>query len=273
LVVVRHLWGLASVAGLLVLVSCGLFGLLTAFDDEPTGSGPSALTFAFLALSGGVVVAVGVVARGDGSEGLAKARRILGGVGLFVTPVAAALCLLNLGTAPSTALVFLLVTVAALVLWVQAIALQSSLPFGVSSAWLALAGLFAVVVFPIALAISAGVGAAIAMVGAGSTAAAALGSAAGLAFVGWILSVWAGDRTDRRAVPGAVRRAVFGRALPADVALLTAGPAAILRGQPAATAESEQRATSLAALDRRLRPSVGDLSDVSATSGDLADKD
>ena len=178
----RHVWRLASLLGFLVMVASGTWGCLAAAVKDP-----SAWMSGLVAIAGAVVMVTGTVRSGDNARPVAKVRRILGGVGLVVAPIAGALSLLQLGTDPSAAAGYLVVTVVALVLWVQAMALQAGLPFRVAAAWLGLAIGFVAVAFPIAGGIGAALGAALGAVirgvGAGSDAASAVGAAVAVAIV------------------------------------------------------------------------------------------
>ena len=230
------------------MVGFGTWAYLTRSTGDPGAS-----TSALIAVGGAAVMVIGIAARGDSPRAVAKARRILGGVGLVVAPVAGVLSLLELGTSPSSALAFLLVALAALALWAQAIALQVGLSFRVSVAWLTAALLSAAIAFAIAGLVAAGVGAAVTRIWGDSLTASAVGSAVALGSIAAILRAWATNRPDRQAVPAAVRRAVFGKTLPGDGEVLAAGPGPILRRQPEAAADMDKRDARLFALDSRLR--------------------
>lgn len=249
----RRVWSLASALGLLVMVGSGTWAFLTRSSNDASVS-----TSALVAVGGAAVMVIGFAGRGDVSRSVAKARRILGGVGLVIAPVAAALGLLQLGTDPSGAVGSLLVALVAIALWAQAVALQAGLSFRVAVSWLTLAIGFTAIVFPIAGGVAAGVAAVITELGAGSGAATAGGAGVAAAIVGAILRAWASNRPDRQAVPGAVRRAVFGHALAGDLDTLAMGPGPIIRRRPPTSAEAEARAARLAALDARLERGDGD---------------
>lgn len=246
----RRAWSLSSALGLLVMVAAGTWGWLTRSVNE---SGAS--TSALVALGGAAVMVIGVVGRGDGARSIAKARRGLGGFGLVIAPVSAALGLLQLGTDPGAAVGFLIVTLVALVLWAQAMALQAGLSLRVAISWLTLAIGFAAVVFPIAGVVAA----LISRLGGGSQAASAVGAGAATVIVAGVLRVWASNRSDRQAVPGAVRRAMFGHALPGDLDTLARGPGHILRRRPPSATDVTARAARIAELDARFGSgTVGD---------------
>lgn len=248
----RRVWSLASALGLLVLVGSGTWAFLTSSTGD---AGTSRWTL--VALGGGAVMVVGLVGRGDRSGSVAKVRRMVGGVGLVVAPIAAALFLLQLGTDPSGAVGFGVVTLVALACWAQAIALQAGLSLGAASSWLGLALAFVLVVLAIGLAVFAGVATISRAVGAGSDVARLLVGGATTVLVAAMLRRWARNRPDRQAVPGAVRRAMFGHALPGDAETLRYGAGPILRRLPPAPAEAQARATRLAELDARLGPQGG----------------
>jgi hypothetical protein len=262
----RRLWGLASVLGLFVMVAFGTWGCLTSSAEDPSAS-----TSLLIAAGGAAVMVIGLAARGDDPKVVAKGRRILGGVGLVVAPVAGALGLLELGTSPSTALAFLFVAIGALALWAQAIALQVGLSFRVAAAWLAAALVFAVIAVLIAAGIAAVVGAAVRAMGWDSLAGSPIGSAVAVACIGAILRAWATDRPDRQAVPAAVGAAVFGRATPGGIEVLAAGPGPILRGLPRAAEPTQTRNATLFALDSRLARARDDSPD--ETKAPLASDD
>ena len=221
---VRHLWGLASAAGLLVLVFFGLFGLLSIFNG-PSESGPSALTFALLALGGGTVMIVGIAARGEGQATLAKVRRMIAAVGLIMTPIALVLTFLALATDPTLAAGFFLVTLLATAAWAQGIAAQLGLSVRVSFAWLLLmTGVVLAVVLLGGVLATALVG----RFGWDTTAGTRLAFAAAVILIATIGTIWARGRPDRQAVSKAVGRAALGRAEPGDLELLEAGPRPIL---------------------------------------------
>lgn len=246
----RRAWSLASALGLLVMVAAGTWGCLTRSVNDSAAS-----TSALVALGGAALTVIGIVGRGDGARTVAKARRILGGIGLVVAPIAGTLSLLQLGTDPSGAGGFLIVTVAALVAWVQAIALQAGLPFRVAASWLGLAIGFTGVAIPIAIGIAAVVETVIKGAGWGSDVASGMGAGAVAALAAGFLRVSVSNRSDRRAAPGAVRRVVFGHALPADIDMLAQGPGPILRRRT--TVDVEARAARLAALDARIGSRTG----------------
>ena len=238
--------------GLVLLVVAGSAWFMGPDDQSRPVSG-------LVAVGGAVLLLMAFVNRRrtsrsspSGPSAATKARQALGAIGLVVAPITAAVGLLQVGTDPPAALPFAIATLVGLALWGQAIAAQARLPLRVAFAWLGLAIAFAVVVFPVA----AGLGALVALVartlGLGSDAAGALALGVPAAVVGAILAAWVANRPDRRAVPGAVRRAVFGHALPADIDTLASGPGPVLRREPPSFAETAARLARIAALDARL---------------------
>jgi hypothetical protein len=217
---------------------------------------PDAWKSGLIAIAGAIVMVTGTVRSGDNRRTVAKARRILGGFGLVVAPIAGVLSLLQLGTDPSAAGGFVVLTVVALVSWVQAIALQAGLSVRVAASWLGLAIGFAAVAFPIAGGIGAAAGAVLRGIGLSSGVASATGAAVAVAIVTAVLGVWATNRPDRQAVPGAVRRAGFGHGLPGDIDILAAGPGRILGRLSTSTADAQEQQARIAALDRRIGPEV-----------------
>jgi hypothetical protein len=175
---------------------------------------------------------IGIRARGDGAAAVAKTRRVIGGFGLVVAPVTGFLTLLALGTDPAVASRFLLVTLVAMAAWAQGIAAQVGLSFRAAFTWLVTLALCAVVVLAIG-----GLLVTVLVDGLGweSRTGTRLAFLAVFGLIGIVLAAWAGSRPDRRALPGSVGRAAFGRAGPGDVELLAAGPRPLLRRRPIAT--------------------------------------
>jgi hypothetical protein len=228
------------------MVGAGTWAWLSGSND------PSTPTTVLVAIGGAAVTLIGRVGRKGGSRSAAKPGQALGALGLVVAPITAALGLLQLGTDPSAAFPYVIATFVALALWARALGLQAGLPFRIALSWLALAIVFAVVAFVIAGGLGAAVGAVIRGLGVGPEVAAAAAVAVSSTLVAVVLGAWATDRPDRQAVPGAVRRAVFGHALPGDLDLLAAGPGPILRRRAPTTAEVGAREARLAELDAQL---------------------
>ena len=241
-----RLWRLASALGLLVFVVFGAWGCLNASVKDP-----DAWKSGLVAIGGAIVTVAGIVLSGDKARFVAKSRRFLGGIGFVVAPIAGILSLLELGTNPSQAFLPVTVTFVAVALWGQAIALQAKLPLRVAASWIALTIAFAAVALPIAGGVAVAVATGAETFGQSSDAIRAAGFATGAAIVGAALRAWAINRPDRRAVPGAVRRAMFGHALPSDRELLATGPGRILRRRPPSSAEVDAHRARLAALDHR----------------------
>ena len=216
-----------SALGLMVFVIFGTWACLTASTDGPG-------TSTVVALVGAVTMVVGVVARGDGSSAVAKARRVIAGVGLVVAPVTGVLTLLALGTDPTTASRFLLVTLAALAAWAQGIAAQAGLSLRVSFTWLvamAMTGVVAIVM----------IGVVVTSPRRWARLICRRGTAVLIAFAdapdvrrSSSSDCDEDDRPDRQAVGGAVGRAALGRPAPSDLEVLAAGPGALFRRRPTA---------------------------------------
>lgn len=221
----RHLWGLIGAIGVLGLVFFGTLGLLAAVSHEPTG------VMALAALGSGALLVIAVIARGEGSGALAKTRRVIGGVGLVVAPVTGFLTLLALVIEPSAVPGFLLVTLVAMVAWAQGIAADVGLSIGVSFTWLTVLALLATVVLAVG-----GVMVAVLVGGLGwdSETGTRLAFVGVLSLIGIVLGAWVRGRPDRKRLPRAVGLAALGRAHPADIELLAAGPRPILHRRPAA---------------------------------------
>ena len=258
--IVRRLWGIAIVAGLLVLVAAGFWSYLFSSVDPATSS-----TSAVVALGAAVVVVVGILARGEGKAAVAKVRQVIGAIGLFLTPVLGALTLFALADPPMVP-VFLLLTVLALLAWMQGIAAQSGLSFRVLFQWFAVLAVFAVVVVAVG-GVLAGVLAAvlIRVLRVDSEDGTRLALIAVFTLIAGLLIGWSKGRRDRQAVRRAVGRAAFGRARIGDIAILGAGPGPVLRGRSKEGDLAErdaQRAdwdARLAASDARLAdPAPGD---------------
>jgi hypothetical protein len=231
------------------MVVFGTWGCLNAGVKDP-----DAWRSGLVAIGGAVLMVAGIVMSGALAGFVAKSRRILGGIGLVIAPIAGLLSLLELGTRPSQAIVPLTATFVALALWGQAIALQAEIPIRVAASWIALTLAFAAVALPIAAGMGAAAATAATSFGLSSKGAAAAGFSAGAGGIAAVLAAWARHRPDRRSVPGAVRRAMFGHAVMSDRELLAAGPGRVLRRHPPTDAEIDAGNARLAALDRRLDP-------------------
>jgi hypothetical protein len=220
---VRRLSKLAVVAALLVLVaSCTVAYLYSTVDAA------SAATAQLVAIGAAIVLVVGILARGQGGAALAKARQVIGAVGLFLTPVAAALTLFAL-VDPPTIPSFVMLTVLALLAWMQGVAAQTGLSLRVTARWFVSLLVFtvvALVVGSVIAAISIGVWKAL---GLDPTVSGRVAFGLALASIGAVLFAWARGRRDRQALGPAIGRAAFGRANPVDIAYLAAGPGPILR--------------------------------------------
>jgi hypothetical protein len=252
-VIGRRLAGLAIKVSLLVLVASVTWAYLYSTVDAASASNARAV-----AIGAGIVIVVGILARGQGGAAVAKVRQMIGALGLFLTPVAAALTLLAFVDPPAIP-GFLLLTVVSLLAWMQGVAMQTGLSPRVLLAWVATMLLFtagAAVVGGASAAISAGVLGALG-VDPGQGGSVVLGLA--LASISAVLFAWARGRRDRQAVGRALGHAAFGRATIADVALLAGGPGPILRGReltemqlaPPDAGEAERDAR-LAAIDAAL---------------------
>jgi hypothetical protein len=241
---VRRLSKIAIVAALLVLVaSCSVAYLYSTVDAG------SAATARAVAVGAAIVIVVGILARGDGGAALSKARQVMGAVGLFLTPVAAALTLFAL-IDPPTIPWFALLTMLAMLAWIQGVASQTGLSLRVTSAWFVTVLVFALAALAVGVVIaliSTGVWDAL---GLDPEASGRVAVGLALASIGAVLFVWAKGRRDRRALGRAIGRAAFGRAIPRDTALLAAGPGPILRRS---TSEFERADPGTGAAERSAR--------------------
>lgn len=221
----RRLWGIAIAVGLLVLVAAGTWACLYASVDQASAS-----TSVVVALGAAVLVVVGIRARGQGRAAVAKVRQVIGALGLFLTPVFAALTVLALADPPMISR-FLLLTVLALLAWMQGIAAQSGLSFRVLTQWfatLAVVGAVAIVVGGFVAVMLVGV---LGTIGLDADQGTRVAFGMVVASMAAVLFVWAKGRRDRQTLGRAVVGAAFGRATTGDIALLAAGPGRILRGR------------------------------------------
>lgn len=254
---VRQLSGVAIVVALFVVVASGTWAYLYASVDPASASAASVV-----AIGAAIVVVVGILARGQGGAAVAKVRQVVGAIGLFLTPVAAALSLLAFVDPPMIPR-FLLLTVLALLAWIQGIAAQTGLSIRVLVAWAVTLALFTVVAL--------GVGGVIAFISVGVLDALGLDPDQGtrvafglvLASIATVLFLWARGRRDRQALGGAIGRAGFGRARTDDIALLAAGPGPILRGRSMTAVEVAEPDTERADRDARLAAIDAALADAS----------
>ena len=260
--IARRLWGIAVVLGLFVLVASASWACLYASIDQATAS-----TSVVVAIGSAIVVVVGILARGQGVAAVTKVRQVVGAIGLLITPVAAVLTLLAFADPPMIP-VFLLVTVLALVAWMQWVTLQSGLSLGVVIQWFITLVLFAVVALTVSGLL---VGALVGVLGWDSPPGTQIELGLVVAMIAVVLVAWARGRRDRQALGRAIGRTAFGRARTGDTALLAAGPGPILRGRPLQELESAERdprradwETRLAAGDARLAPPSPDDRDPSA---------
>ena len=225
----------------------------------------SAATARVVAIGAAIVVVVGVLARGQGGAALAKARQVIGAVGLFLTPVAAALTLFALVDPPMIPW-FVLLTVLALLAWMQGVAAQTGLSLRVTARWFVLMLVFAVAALALGVVIALVSAGALEALGLDPDASRRVAFGLALASIGAVLFAWAKGRRDRRALGGAIGRAAFGRANPGDIALLAAGPGPILRRRSTSEIEladqharGTDRDARLAAIDAALAdPSPAD---------------
>lgn len=242
----RRLSGLVIAAGLLVMVGSLAWACLYSSVDAASASAATVVAVAAL-----MVVVVGILARGQGTAAIAKIRQIIGALGLFLTPVAAAMTLLAL-VDPLMVPWFLLLTVVSVLAWLQGIAAQTGLSLRVLSMWLTALVLFA--------AGAAVVGGVIGVISVGVLDGLGLDPDQGtriafgltLASIAAVLFAWARGRPDRQAVGRAVGRAAFGRAKTDDIELLAAGPGPILRAGSSSEARHAEQETAIADRDARL---------------------
>jgi hypothetical protein len=142
---------------------------------------------------------------------------LLGAVGLLLTPIAATLLLMSLGTDRHDAFVLFALLTVGLVLWGQAVGRQAALPFPVTAEWMVTVVVlfFVVLVAGLITGVLAGVGL------VGSAVAAGL-----LSFFSARLEAG----SVRAATLRALWHAILGRATDVDRAFLSAGPGGLLRG-------------------------------------------
>lgn len=243
---VRRLWGMAMVVALFVLVASGTWAYLYSTVDLASASAAS-----LVAIGAAIVVVVGILARGQGVAAVAKLRQAVGAIGLLLTPVAAGLTLLALADPPMIPR-FLLLTVLALLGWMQGIAAQSGLSLPVLFAW--------AITLMVFTAVALGVGGVIAFISVSVLNAVGLDRDHGtrvafglvLALTVAVLFMWAKGRRDRQAVGRAIGRAAFGRARTGDIVLLAAGPGPILRGRSMTEIQITEPDTGHADRDARL---------------------
>ena len=229
---VRRLSKIAVLRALLVLVaSCTVAYLYSTVDAA------SAATARVVAIGAAVVVVVGILARGQGGAALAKVRQVIGAVGLFLTPVAAALTLFALVDPPMIRW-FVLLTVLALLAWMQGVAAQTGLSLRVTARWFVLMLVFALAALALGVVIALVSAGALEALGLDPDASRRVAFGLALASNGAVLFAWAKGRRDRRALGGAIGRAAFGRANPGDIGTAGRRPAA----DPAAAVDVRHRA-------------------------------
>ncbi len=251
----RRLWGIAIAVGLLILVAAGTWACLYASVDQASAS-----TSVVVAIGAAVLVVVGIRARGQGRAAVAKVRQVIGALGLFLTPVFAAMTVFALADPPMI-FRFLLLTVLALLAWMQGIAAQSGLSFRVLIQWfatLAVVGALAIVVGGFVAVMLVGV---LGTIGLDADQGTRVAFGMVVASMAAFLFVWARGRRDRQTLGRAVVRAAFGRARTGDIALLGAGPGPILRGLAMQEDERAELDARRAAWDARLAVSDAKLAD------------
>ena len=242
----RRLWRIVVAAALLVLVASGTWACLNASVDPATAS-----TSTVVAIAAAAVMVAGILAQGQGDAAIGKVRQVVGALGLFLTPIAAVLTLLALVDPPMVPRFFLL-TVVALLAWMQGVAAQSGLSLPVLLAWAVTLLVFAAGVL--------GVGGVIAFASVSVSDAVGLDGEQGiriafglvLGLTAAVLLAWARGRRDRQAVGRAIVRAAFGRTTSGDVVLLGAGPGPILRRRPMTETELAEHVAGQADRDARL---------------------
>lgn len=240
------------------MVAAGSWACLYASVDPASAS-----TSTVVAIAAAAVMIAGTLAQGQGRVAIAKVRQVVGAIGLFLTPIAAVLTLLALADPPMVPRFFLL-TVLALLAWMQGIAAQSGLALPVLLGWAVTLLVFAAGVLVI--------GGVIAFISVGVLDAVGLDGDQGtrvafglvLALTAALLLAWARGRRDRQAVGRAIVRAAFGRTKTGDVVLLRAGPGPILRRRPMTETKLAEHVAGQADRDARLAAIDAALADPAA---------
>lgn len=240
------------------MVAAGSWACLNASVDPASAS-----TSTVVAIAAAAVMIAGTLSQGQGRAAIAKVRQVVGAIGLFLTPIAAVLTLLALADPPMVPRFFLL-TVLALLAWMQGIAAQSGLALPVLLAWAVTLLVFAagvLVIGGVIAFISVGV---LDVVGLDGDQGTRVAFGLVLALTAAVLLAWARGRRDRQALGPAIGRAAFGRANTGDVLLLAAGPRPILQGRSMTQVEVAERDTGHAGRDARLAAIDAGLADPSA---------
>ena len=220
---VRRLWKIAVVLALLVLVASGAWAWLYATVDPS-----SAATARVVAIGAAIVLAVGILARGQRGATLAKARQVIGAVGLFLDPRRGRADAVCSGRPADDPMVRPADGAGA-----------ARLDARGRRADRAVVARHSPMVRP-----DAGVrrrrpgrrrrhrpalDRCVGSLGLDPDLSGRVAFGLALASIGAVLFAWARGRRDRQALGGAIGRAAFGRANPGDIALLAAGPGPILR--------------------------------------------
>jgi hypothetical protein len=212
-------------AGILVLATCGAWALFTGPSD------PSSVPW-LVAAGIGLLLWLQALALGD----MERPRRFLGALGLVTVAISLPIMLIAFAVDRTVVPPLFAATAFGLVLWGGQIGHQAHLPARVTVAWLVvlvlLGAAFIALAAAGALAVSLALGTAGERTGSPVTADPVAAEAVESLVVGLVLAAGAAvaaRHPGRMAVLRALGRAGFARATPADTALLSAGPRALLR--------------------------------------------
>jgi len=222
---VRRLRKLLGAAGILLAVTCGMWTLLNGPAD------PSSEPW-LVATGIGLLLWLQALALGD----LERPRRFLGAVGLVTVAICLPVMLMAVAVDRTVVPPLFAVTAVGVLLWGGHVGHQAHLSARVTVAWLVvlllLAAAFIAVAAAVALGLSITVGISTQQSGTPVTVEDGIAEAFEGLVVALVLSVAAAvaaRHPGRMAVLRALGRAAFARATPADTALLTSGPRALLR--------------------------------------------
>ena len=221
---VLRLRKLVGAAGILVMVTCGLWALLNGPTD------PSSVPW-LVAAGIGLLLWLQALVLGD----LERPRRFLGALGLVTVAVCLPMMLIAVAVDRSVILPLFAATAFGLLLWGGDIGHQAHLSARVTVSWLVvlllLAGAFLAVAGAVTLGLSLAFGPSASWAGTPTVDPVVAEVVEGLvvALLFTIAAAVAARHPGRMAVLRALGRAAFARATPADTALLTSGPRALFR--------------------------------------------
>ena len=216
---------LLGAAGILLLATCGAWALFTGPSD------PSASPW-LVAAGIGLLLWLQALALGD----MERPRRFLGALGLVTVAICLPTMLIAIAVDRTVVPPLFAATALGLLLWAGEIGHQARLPVPVTIAWVALLLLltaaFIAILGVVALGISLAFGTSAPVAGTATSIDSGFAEAVeGLVFALLlaIAAAVAARYPGQMAVLRALARAAFARATPADTALLTLGPRALLR--------------------------------------------